>query len=166
LQREAFALLQKVSDNYADLANSLYHLGNSMRERGNLGDAYSVLTATLSLQRKILGSDHPDALYTLNSLGLTCEAQTNWSQEEGLLREALALRRKRSGNDDLQTVFAMRSLAGALEGQGKWAEAEALHREALVSSVTWTWPFVSFQMSQESTVPKASSPRSALSRAP
>ena len=134
LRREAFALIQKVSDNYADIANSLYHLGDSMRERGNLEDAYSVLTATLSLQRKILGSHHPDALYTLNSLGWTCETQNKWSEAEGFLREALVLRRERSGNDDLQTRFAMHSLAGALAGQGKWAEAEALHREALASS--------------------------------
>jgi serine/threonine protein kinase len=131
LRREAFALLQKASDNYADLAISLGYLGISMRERGHLEDSYSVLSATLSLQRKFLGKDHPDTLYTLNSLGLTCEAQTNWSEAESFLREALALRRDKSGPDDRQTLYAMRSLAGALEGQGKWPEAETLHRDAL-----------------------------------
>ena len=39
-------------------------------------------------------------------------------------------------------------------------------REALVTSVTWAAPPVSFQMSQVSTVPNKSSPRSARSRAP
>ena len=39
-------------------------------------------------------------------------------------------------------------------------------REALVTSVTWRWPLVRFQISQLSTVPKASSPRSARARAP
>ena len=39
-------------------------------------------------------------------------------------------------------------------------------REALEGSVTWTLPPVSFQISQESTVPKASLPCSASARAP
>ena len=39
-------------------------------------------------------------------------------------------------------------------------------REALVTSVTWRLPLVRCQMSQLSTVPKASSPRSARARAP
>jgi len=39
-------------------------------------------------------------------------------------------------------------------------------RLALLTSVTWRLPPVSCQMSQLSTVPKASSPRSAASRAP
>jgi len=133
LKREAFVLRQKVSDNYPDVANSLYNLGNSMRQRGNLEDGQSVLTAALSLQRKFLGEDHPDTLYTLSSLGLIYEAETNWLMAETVFREALSLRSKRSGNDDPQTLYVLRSLAGALEGQGKWAEAETVHREALVS---------------------------------
>jgi hypothetical protein len=39
-------------------------------------------------------------------------------------------------------------------------------RDALLGSVTWTFPLVSFQTSQESTVPKASRPASAAARAP
>jgi hypothetical protein len=39
-------------------------------------------------------------------------------------------------------------------------------REALVTSVTCSRPPVSFQIIQESMVPKASSPRSARSRTP
>ena len=39
-------------------------------------------------------------------------------------------------------------------------------REALLTSVTCTLPPVSCQISQLSTVPKASSPRSAAARAP
>ena len=39
-------------------------------------------------------------------------------------------------------------------------------RLALVQSVTWTFPPVSFQISQLSTVPKSSFPSSARSRAP
>ncbi|MDB6038662.1 MAG: serine/threonine protein kinase with repeat [Verrucomicrobiales bacterium] len=133
LKQEGFTLRQKVSDNHADVAISLCYLGNRMRERGNLEDAHSVLSAALSLQRKFLGDDHPDTLHTLKSLGLTYQGQTNWSDAETVFREELALRRKRSGNDDPQTLYALRNLAGVLEGQGKWTEAETLHREAFVS---------------------------------
>src|SRR6185369_6969520 len=82
LKQEGFALRQKVSDNYADVAISLCYLGNRMRQRGNLEDAYSVLSAALSLQRKFVGNDHPDTLYTLGNLGLIYEAETNWSKAE------------------------------------------------------------------------------------
>ncbi len=43
---------------------------------------------------------------------------------------------------------------------------KSMVREALVTSVTWLSPWVSFQMSQLSTVPKASLPASARWRAP
>ena len=39
-------------------------------------------------------------------------------------------------------------------------------RDALLTSVTWTCPLVSFQISHESTVPNASLPASARARAP
>ena len=131
LEQEALALRLKVSDNYPDIAKTLYNLGNRMRDRGNLEDAYSVLSATLSLQRKFLGNDHPDTLFTMRNLGLTYEAMTNWSDAESVLREVLASRRRQAGNDDVQTLFAMRNFAEALEGQGKWADAEAMRREEL-----------------------------------
>ncbi len=131
LEQEAFALLQKVTGNYADIAHSLYLLGNRMLQRGDLEDAYSVLSATLSLQRKLLGDDHPETLDTLNSLGLTCQARNNWSGAESVWRQLLASRRKQSGNDDPQTLYAIRRLAGALEEQGKLSEADQLLAEVL-----------------------------------
>src|SRR5882762_789612 len=131
VEREAFALRQKVSDNYADVAISLCYLGNRMRQRGNLEDAYSVLSAALSLQRKFLGDDHPDALFTLGSLGLVYEAETNWSKAETVFREVLDYRRKRSGNDDPQALWGYGELCHALVAQRKYPEAGQLLAEVL-----------------------------------
>ena len=131
LKQEAFALRQKVSDNYPDVAISLCYLGNSMRQRGNLEDAYSVLSAALSLQRKFLGDDHPGTLYTLSNLGLIYEAETNWSKAETVFREVLALRRKRSGNDDPQALWEYGELYHALVAQRKYPEAAQLLAEVL-----------------------------------
>jgi tetratricopeptide (TPR) repeat protein len=131
LKQEGFALRQKVSDNYADVAISLCYLGNRMRQRGNLEDAYSVLSAALSLQRKFVGNDHPDTLYTLGNLGLIYEAETNWSKAETVFREVLALRLKRPGNDDPRAMWENGELCHVLVAQRKYREAEQLLAEVL-----------------------------------
>ncbi len=131
LRQEAFELRQKVSDNYADVAISLCYLGNRMRQRRNLEDAYSVLSAALSLQRKFLGDDHQDTLYTLSNLGLIYKAETNWSNAETVFREVLALRRKRSGNDDPQPLWEYGQLYHALVAQRKYPEAGQFLAEVL-----------------------------------
>ncbi|HTE89133.1 MAG TPA: serine/threonine-protein kinase, partial [Terriglobales bacterium] len=131
LKQEGFALRQKVSDNYADVAISLCYLGNRMRQRGNLEDAYSVLSAALSLQRKFVGNDHPDTLYTLGNLGLIYEAETNWSKAETVFREVLALRLKRPGNDDPRAKWEYGELCHALVAQRKYPEAGQLLAEVL-----------------------------------
>ncbi len=134
LERKSLAMRQKLlSQEHPDVANSLYLVGDRMRQRGKLKESYPVLNAALSLQRKVLGEDHPATLYTLKSLGLMYEVEKEWSQAETVFRQVLAAWRKRAGNDDPETLYAQRDLADVLEGQGKWAEAETLHGEALVS---------------------------------
>jgi tetratricopeptide (TPR) repeat protein len=102
-----------------------------MRQRGNLKDAYSVLSAALSLQRKLVGNDHPDTLYTLGNLGLIYEAETNWSKAETVFREVLALRLKRPGNDDPRAMWEYGELCHALVAQRRYREAQQLLAEVL-----------------------------------
>ena len=56
--------------------------------------------------------------------------------------------------------------AQAERGELAFGTLNSMVRLALLTSVTWRAPCVRFQMSQLSTVPKASSPRSAWARAP
>jgi len=60
----------------------------------------------------------------------------------------------------------MRSSASNASSQALVCTLNSMVREALVTSVTCTAPSVSCQINQLSTVPKASSPRSACARAP
>ena len=60
----------------------------------------------------------------------------------------------------------MPSSASSSSSQRFSRTLNSIVREALLTSVTCTSPLVSFQISQLSIVPKASSPRSACSRAP
>jgi len=115
------------------VANSLYLVGDRMRQLGNLKEAYPVLSAALSIQRKVLGEDNPATLYTLKSLGSIYNAEYKWSDAENVFRQLVAAWRQRAGNDDPETLFAIRDLGHALEGQGKWSEAEASYREELVA---------------------------------
>src|SRR6185436_4807099 len=112
-----------LSPEHPDVANSLYVVGDRMRQRGNLTNAYPLLSAALSIQRKVHGDDSPATIYTLRSLGLLYEAENKWSEAETVLREALAAWRKRAGNENPETLYAMRNLAKTLEGQNKWSEA-------------------------------------------
>jgi hypothetical protein len=115
------------------VAESLLLVGDTMRQRGNLHEAYSVLSAALSLQRKLLGEDNPQTLVTMHRLGLALETGGNWSEAEIVHREAWALWRKRAGNEDQHALYALCDLGSTLEGEGKWPEAETAYREALAS---------------------------------
>ena len=62
--------------------------------------------------------------------------------------------------------LGMSSSARISSSQRRVLMLNSMVREALEKSVTWALPPVSFQMSQVSTVPNSSSPRSARARTP
>ena len=65
-----------------------------------------------------------------------------------------------------KTERGILSKASSSSSQARVCKLNRSVREALLGSVTCVWPLVRFQTSQLSTVPKASSPRSARVRAP
>jgi tetratricopeptide (TPR) repeat protein len=93
-----------------------------------------VLNAALSIQRKLLGEDHPDVLATLNGLAATLEQENNWAEAEIPRRELLAKWRKRAGDHDSQVLKEIEALHRNFIARKKFAEAEQLLDEALTPS--------------------------------
>ena len=103
-----------------------------MRREGNLSEAHAVLSAALSVQRKLLGDDSPAVLYSLGSLGLTLEQEGKWSEAEAAHREALTGWRKQFEIQDPHPLGELEGLVRALIAQKKYGEAKQILDEALV----------------------------------
>jgi tetratricopeptide (TPR) repeat protein len=85
----------------------------------------------LTLQKKRLGSQHPDVARSLSNLGGVLQAQGKFAEAETVYREALAMRRKLLGSEHPGVANLLGGLAEVLLAQGKFAEAEASARECL-----------------------------------
>jgi tetratricopeptide (TPR) repeat protein len=106
-------------------------VGDRMRQQGKLNEAQPVLQAALSLQRKLLGPEHPDLVATLRGLASTMKQEGHWAEAEAMYRETLELRRKRAGGPDAYAVSEISGLFRALREQNKLQEAEQVLAEAL-----------------------------------
>ncbi|HWD93681.1 MAG TPA: tetratricopeptide repeat protein [Verrucomicrobiae bacterium] len=120
-----------LTSDHPDFAKSLYLVGDRLRQTGNLNDSYSILNATLLIQRKLLGKDSPAALDTMGSIALTLEAEHKLSEAEQLERETLAFWMQRGESECPSALSTLESLGATLESENKWAEAERVYREAL-----------------------------------
>jgi tetratricopeptide (TPR) repeat protein len=102
-----------------------------LRQRGNLNDAYPILSATLAVQQKLLGEDAPATLDTMHSLAMALEAQDKLEESVQMNRRAVALWSKRGESETPRALYTLESLAATLEKQGKWPEAEQAYREVV-----------------------------------
>jgi tetratricopeptide (TPR) repeat protein len=99
--------------------------------QGKYTEAVAMCRQTLQLQEKVLGKDHPDTLYTMNSLARLLYKQGKYIEAEAIDRQTLQLREKVLGKDHPDTLWSMYNLADSLYKQGKDIEAEAMYRETL-----------------------------------
>jgi tetratricopeptide (TPR) repeat protein len=113
------------------VAKSLYLVGDRMRQRGKLNESQSILTAALTIQRKLLGEHNPASLDTLRSLGLALEAEGKLAEAEAVHREILAVLRKRGENKTPQALSELETLTRILIVQKKFGDAEQILNEAL-----------------------------------
>jgi eukaryotic-like serine/threonine-protein kinase len=89
------------------------------------------LEKALDIQRRILGTEHPETLLTMRHLAATLVDNGEFAEGEKLDRELLEAQRRVLGPRDPETIKTMNNLAAALGGLGRDAEAEQLFRETL-----------------------------------
>jgi Tetratricopeptide repeat/NB-ARC domain len=108
------------------------HLGNALRELGDYGQAYRVISETLSRSRRVLGEKDRLTLALRNSLGADLRARGEFAAARKLDEETLALHQEVFGPDDPQTFRAMNNLAldHGLNSQSQ--RARALHEETFL----------------------------------
>src|SRR5205823_4712440 len=98
---------------------------------GKLSEAERLQRQVLDTSKRVLGSEHPDALMVAGNLANTLQSERQFQEAEKLQREVLEKRRKALGPDNPGTLFSTNNLAGLLAYEGPLDEAEKLYLEAL-----------------------------------
>jgi len=106
-------------------------IGRVYFEIGNYSQAENMQRAALALNRKLFGTESPEAATALNDLGLALFQEGNWTEAENAHREALRIRQQHFGNENADVATSLNDLATVLRHQGKLTESETLTREAL-----------------------------------
>jgi tetratricopeptide (TPR) repeat protein len=101
--------------------------------QGLFGQAESMVLEAVRIRKKILGSDEPSTLLSLNLLASVLADLGKYSEAESMHRQNLATREKVLGLDHLDTLMTMNNLALVLGRQGKYSEAESMHRQTLAT---------------------------------
>jgi eukaryotic-like serine/threonine-protein kinase len=86
----------------------------------------------LTLQRKLLGDEHPEVPKTLSFLGQLMRQQGNKTEGRAVLKTALSIQQKNLGVDHADSLETLRVLGWLLESDGELAEAEIAYREGFV----------------------------------
>ncbi|KAK1973898.1 acyl transferase/acyl hydrolase/lysophospholipase, partial [Colletotrichum cereale] len=98
---------------------------------GKYREAEKMHRQTLELKEKVLGSENPSTLDSMNNLALVLRSQGKYHEAEQMHRQTLALREKVLEPESPSTLSSMNNLALVLESQGKYDEAEQMHRRTL-----------------------------------
>jgi tetratricopeptide (TPR) repeat protein len=112
-------------------AMALRRQAKSLQAKGRFREARPFLEETLSVQRQVLGEEHPDAATVYADLAYNLNVQGKYSEAEAASRKALAIRRKTLGEEHPETAGSYEDVANDSQDQGKDAEGEANHRTAL-----------------------------------
>jgi eukaryotic-like serine/threonine-protein kinase len=74
----------------------------------------------------VLGSDHPDTLYSMSNLASVYSGEGKYAQAEALDSQTLEIRRRALGPEHPDTLMSVQNLADVYGLQGKYAQAESL----------------------------------------
>jgi eukaryotic-like serine/threonine-protein kinase len=112
-------------------AHMMYVMGEVYDSLGLIPQGKSLVSRAAELQRKVLGSSHPETLTSQSLLSVIFLEEGNTSEAEKLQRETLAIQTRVLGPEHPDTVRSMSRLASVFGWQGRIDEAEKLKREAL-----------------------------------
>lgn len=128
IEREALRMLRARPGNDETTSMLLTNLGFLHYQRSELAAAEACFREALEIQRRILGSDHPLVLTSLNNLANTLNQQGRFAESEMLFREALAIGTRVFGQDHPDVARYHKNLGAVLFEQGRIEEAVASFR--------------------------------------
>lgn len=112
-------------------AQLMQAMGGVYQGLGLYSRSETLLARTADIRRRVLGSDHPDTLASMDALAVAFNSENRYAEAEKLNREVLAVRRRVLGAENPDTLTSMFHLAKALYAQGHYTEAEKLERDVL-----------------------------------
>ncbi|CAK9087156.1 Nephrocystin-3 [Durusdinium trenchii] len=123
LTPEQRALLKR-ADSFGSRALNLFR-----QDRFN--DALPLASESAAIQKRLLGTDHPDYATSLNNLALLYTAMGDSAQAEPLYQQALEIKERVLGTDHPDYATSLNNLATLYDSMGDDARAEPLMRQAL-----------------------------------
>ncbi|KAL4739076.1 hypothetical protein BDV11DRAFT_170455 [Aspergillus similis] len=99
--------------------------------RGKYEEAKSMHRLALRDFEKLLGSEHPGTLTSINNLGLVLSHQGKYEEAESMHRRALRDYEKVLGPEHHYTTTNINNFGLVLHKQGKYEEAESMYRRVL-----------------------------------
>jgi tetratricopeptide (TPR) repeat protein len=111
--------------------NVLWKMGEAYNRRGDYRRAIPSCTECLAIFERVLGTEHPDTLISVNNLAHLYDKQGCSQEAEPLLRRAIKAYERVLGAEHPETLTSVNNLAELHRGQGRYQEAEPLYRRAL-----------------------------------
>ena len=118
-------------DDENSLSILLFNIGEYFLRTGKYNEAEAACQQALQLNQKVLGTEHPSTLDSMNSLAVVLYRQGRYDEAEAAHRQTLQLMQKVLGTEHPSTLGSMHNLALVLDSQGRYDEAEVAHRQTL-----------------------------------
>jgi|SRR5579871_1141359 len=106
------------------LASLYYNMGNFIA-------AEPLLVQALEINEKVLGTEHPDTMTSLNNLAVLYKTQHRYEKAEPLYIRTLEIRERALGVEHPNTALSLNNLAVLYDDQGLHEKAEPLLIRAL-----------------------------------
>ena len=112
-------------------ARLLNHTGVYLYERGRFAEAKEMLERAHGIGNRVLGSEHPDTLTSMNNLATTLSRQGDLTGARKIQEEVLEIRRRVLGSEHPDTLTSTNNLALTLSRQGDLTGARKIQEEVL-----------------------------------
>jgi tetratricopeptide (TPR) repeat protein len=116
---------------HAEVAQSLYHLGEVQTRKADYDDAERNLREALAVRRDLLGSETPEVAETLSQLANVLTEKGDYPAAEPLIRESLEIRRAVFDESHPEVADGLEDLGLNLFDQGDFQRSVPLLREAV-----------------------------------
>jgi tetratricopeptide (TPR) repeat protein/transcriptional regulator with XRE-family HTH domain len=113
------------------LASLAYKVARYLRERGQYGEAESLLQRALQIREQTFGAKHLEVTSCLDELAILSFRQGKYEQAELLYQRTLHIWEQTLGPEDLKVAKPLYGLARLHLRQGKYEQAGLLYRRAL-----------------------------------
>jgi len=132
LERSLALRVEHLGPTHAEVAGTLFYLGEVLRRTGQYARADSVTRRALAIRTAVLGSRHPATAEALAQLAVIAVYLMDVRGAEEMSRRALEIRREVLPADDPRIAASLELHSTQLRRLGRPSEAEAELREAIM----------------------------------